>query len=223
MSVMENPQIKAVKHFENAIDTTKLGSHKMIYDWVSALVLESPKLDSDILYQGNPVYINDRVRAFPYIDEADHFFISEFKKNPFEITLSQYQIDGQWNHEDHTLEHLKTVIDGNGRSVQSFINLAIEGFGKSGNVRGLTNLFHYAEESNMSISPHIQLEALFWAEACLAKNLLAQESNSGLKKIIRVSEVRKKDEEQKFLEKDPVLHLFRAYRLAEMLETISIG
>ncbi|MEK7522800.1 MAG: hypothetical protein AAB569_04405 [Patescibacteria group bacterium] len=57
----------------------------------------------------------------------------------------------------------------------------------------------------------------------LIKKFLKQENNSGLKNIIRVSEVKKKDEKQKFLEKDPVLHLFRAYRLAEMLETISTG
>lgn len=222
MSAMENPQIKAVKRFENAIDTKRYESHGIIYRWVSELVLKSPRLESNTLYQGNPAYINDMVRSFPYIDEADHFFRSDFKKNS-ETALSQYQTNGQWTHERNTLDNLHEVINKNGRDIPSFINLAIDGFGKSGNVRGLTNLFHYAEESDMQIPAHIQIEALFWAEVCLTKKLLEQENNSELKRVVRVSDVKKIDEDQKFLEKDPVLHLFRAYRIAEMLEEISMG
>ncbi|MEK9169457.1 MAG: hypothetical protein AAB788_01815 [Patescibacteria group bacterium] len=223
MSAMENPQIKAVKHFESTIDTKNPGNHKLIYDWVSSLSLELPKSGVASLYQGNQAHIFDKVRTFPYIDEADHFFRSEFKKNPFDGTLSQYQTGGQWNHEDRTLNQLKTIIERNGQNIQSSINTAIEEFGKSGNIRGLTNIFYYAEEQGLQIPPHIQVEALFWAEAGLDIKFLKLENNSGLKNIIRVSEVKIKDEKQKFLEKDPVLHLFRAYRLAEMLETISTG
>jgi len=220
MGVIENPHIMAVKKFEGAINTAEPSNHKLIYDWVSSLILESPKPKIGSLYQGNPSYIIDRVRVFPYIHKADYFFKSGIRNNLFDGTLSQYQTDGHWNHEEQTLEHLKTVIDRNGSNIQSLVNLAIEMFGKSGNVRGLTNLFHYAEEHNLSIPPHIQLEALFWAEVGSAKNLLEQENHSELKNIIRVSGVRRRDEGQKFVERDPVLHLFRAYRLAEMMEAI---
>lgn len=223
MSGAENPQLKAVRHFENAIDTKKPGNHRLIYNWTTSLIVQSPKIESGVFYQGSSNYINDRVRSFPYIDEADHFFRSEFKKNPFEIALSQYQTDGAWNHEEGSLKNLKPVIDAHGKDIESFISLAIEGFGKSGNIRGLTNLFYYAEEQNLSIPPHIQLEALFWAEVSLVKKFLEQEDGQKLKNAIRVSDVRKRDEDQKFIEKDPVLHLFRAYRLAELLEEISTG
>jgi len=223
MSMVENPQIKAVRHFEEAIDTRNPAIHKNVYDWVTSIINESPKLEKNRLYQGNPMYIIDKIRTFPYIGEVDRFFGTRIRKNPFEITLSQYQTDGQWNHQDDTLKDLKKVIDKNGNDVQSYVNLAIEGFGKSGNVRGLTNLFHYAEELRIPIPPHIQLEALFWAEVSLAKNLLERERKLQYKKVIRVSDVKKQDEHQKFIEKDPILHLFRAYRLTEMIETILTG
>lgn len=223
MSMIENPQIKAVRHFEKEIDTKNPAIHKNIYDWVTSILNNSPRLEKNCLYQGDQTYIIDRVRNFPYIGEASYFFRSGFRKISSDKPLSQYQTDGQWNHEECTLESLKKAIDIRGNNIESYINLAIEMFGKSGNIRGLTNLFHYAEELNLSIPPHIQIEALFWAEVCLAKSLLEQENVSGFKKVIRASDVKKKDEEQKFVGKDPILHLFRAYRLTKMLESILTG
>lgn len=221
MNVSESPQFKAVRHFERAIDTKKPDNHKLIYDWVSSLIQDSHQPGENYSYQGNPADIIDKIRTFPFIGEVDNFFKSGYGKNFFDDPLSQYQTNDQWNHEEHTLDNLKIVIGNNGSDVQSYINLAIKMFEKSGNIKVLTNFFYYAEMLNLPISPQIQLEALFWAEMGSAKVLLEQENNSRLINIIRVSDVKKRDEGQKFVERDPVLHLFRAYKLIEMMEAIN--
>lgn len=223
MVKVENPQYKIVRHFEKAIDTKKPENLIKFYDWASSVINDLPRVEKNSPYQDNSKYIIDKVRSFPHIEEADRFFKTRPLKNPLGDELIQYQTNGQWNYQDDTLKELKNVVKNHENDPQSFIYLAIEMFGKAGNIRGLTNFFHYVEELNILISPFIQLEALFLAEVSLAKNLLEMEEKTQHKKVVRISEVKKQEEHQKFVEKDPILHLFRGYRLAEIIEAMLTG